>query len=520
MPKPEANVNINFSVLNDQGKFENYSPDKLNPNAPTYFVTHGLTGTADEGQPWQADIVNTIEEQTGIANVIQVTWDAPLINPTASFGGISLTNYEQAAANTETVGQKIVDTIANSDGNINPGNTTLIGHSLGAQASGWAGFIAKKGKVGEIASIVGLDPARPSFQESLNSEFSDFANGDYISPHQLNADDAGRVVAIHSSRAFGITNPITAAEGTKNPNTLDIYINGGSAFDGISGITDPFSNRSHNYSHVFFQQLLEGEGFNDNFEGEITGTKDISKLGNPLDSEADNSPFPLISLNTVLQGNENKSNQGIVDVEIRDAVGTADLPANLELNGTKADDTLTGTKTADQIEGFENGDTIMGLSGNDSLIANAGEDTLFGGSDQDTLVGGLGNDLLAGNAGADTLTGVDIGADTPGAGEIDILFDDVDKDTFALGDAEKDYYADFPNNDIDDYAIIRGFETGDRFLVRSDFSLQDSADFDLQSGQTTGGIGISINDLNGESELIAIVENTTKEDVMAGIERV
>jgi hypothetical protein len=80
--------------------------------------------------------------------------------------------------------------------------------------------------------------------------------------------------------------------------------------------------------------------------------------------------------------------------------------------------------------------------------------------------------------------------------------------------------ADFPNNGIDDYAIIRGFETGDRILVRSDFSLQDSADFDLQSGQTTGGIGISINDLNGESELIAIVENTTEEDVMAGIERV
>ncbi|MEY2832202.1 MAG: hypothetical protein RLZZ574_1460 [Cyanobacteriota bacterium] len=90
MPKPEANVNINFSVLNDKGKFEDYSPDKLNPNAPTYFVTHGLTGTADEGQPWQADIVNTIEEQTDIANVIQVTWDAPLINPTASFGDISL----------------------------------------------------------------------------------------------------------------------------------------------------------------------------------------------------------------------------------------------------------------------------------------------------------------------------------------------------------------------------------------------------------------------------------------------
>jgi hypothetical protein len=57
-------------------------------------------------------------------------------------------------------------------------------------------------------------------------------------------------------------------------------------------------------------------------------------------------------------------------------------------------------------------------------------------------------------------------------------------------------------------------------LVHSDFSLQDSADLALHSSQTIGGIRISINDLNGEKELIAIVENTTKEDVMAGIERV
>ena len=547
MPDPQANVNTEFTVLNDQGEFEAYSPDKIDPNAPTYFITHGLTGTAAKGQPWQKDMAASIQAQEGGANVIRVTWDAPLLSSIADFAGSgSITDYEQAAANTQTVGKNIVDVITNSNQKIAPEKTTLIGHSLGAQVSGWAGFVAKTQGLEEIDTIIGLDPARPSFQESLSSEFYGFPLGTYKSPHQLNADDAERVVAVHTSERFGITNPITEADGTSNSNTLDIYINGGSYFDGISGVTDPLGTRSHNYANTFFQNLLDGEGFDDNYNGSIEGTVGIADLNSPLDLNAGSSPYPLVSLNTLVQGDasvSDKSNRGIVDVEVRDSIGTADLPAKLSFNGTESSENLAGTKTSDALLGFVGDDTLSGLQGSDTLEAAEGNDVLFGGSENDilkgfggndTLFGGTGSDQLFGGAdagklegedGDDRLIGVNPADQSPGSGEIDTLTggNGAGADIFILGDTSKAYYKDFPDTNVDDYAIIKDFEAGKDFIEvssRFDYEYAASDDFNLQGGSISGGVGISVVRTDGPddvSELIGIVENASFADVQSRI---
>ena len=480
-----------FSVLNNQGEFEAYSPDKIKSNVPTYFITHGLLGTAAEGQPWQKDMVESLEAQNNGANVIQVSWDSPLVNPTI----LSLTNYEQAAANTKIVGKNIVGVIKGSGGKIKPGTTTLIGHSLGAQASGWAGDEAQKQKIGNIGTIVGLDPARPSFQNRLISQEGLLGPGLYKSSHELNADDANRVIAIHTSKRFGITKPITGTGDDGNNNTLDIYVKGGSAFNNRQDIT---GIKSHNYSHDFFQDLLDGKGF-DQDRNKRKNSKSLSGLRNP---ERNGAEQPLISLNTILQGKGEPGdfNRGIVDVKRSE---NANIPNGLLFEGTSRRDVLAGTKSNDTIKASGNNDITSGLQGNDALFGGTGRDTLYGG------------------AGEDTLTGVNTESVSPGKGEIDILTGGGGSDKFVLGDANKAYYKDFPDSQVDDYAIIKDFniDDNDRIILGPDTNNYlyldlDSNDFELQGGNITGGVGIVIERAGGENELIGIVENANPMDVM------
>ncbi len=68
------------------------------------------------------------------------------------------------------------------------------------------------------------------------------------------------------------------------------------------------------------------------------------------------------------------------------------IPTNLTLNGTSANDALTGNN---------GNDTLNGLIGTDRLSGGYGDDTLNGGTGTDTLIGGLGVDILTGGAGYD-----------------------------------------------------------------------------------------------------------------------
>ncbi|MEL6492585.1 MAG: hypothetical protein AAFQ95_21770 [Cyanobacteria bacterium J06621_3] len=541
----------------------------IDPNLPTYIVTHGFTDGVNTGEEWQKGMGAAIVSEQE-ANIVLVDWDAPgptlydlfalagtalaaLLPPTgdaeldagAQEEAIKefetavaniVEEYESAARNTEVVGERIAELVI--DSGINPANTTLIGHSLGAQASGWAGKKYQELRGGAaISSIVGLDPARPAFQESLDDQFflleyavDDIRNafddpsvGEYKASHQLNVDDADRVAVIHTSQRFGITDPITGAEGTENPNTLDLYINSGRALGDIVQTGD------HNYAHEFFQSLLQGDIF-DRDLNELSGSQPTSDLRNPTISDYQGTAPYFVSLNTVLQGNGTLGdiNRGIFDItfagEDEPQFDILEGMSSIEFDGTDADDTLAGANPElsiegelfefeESIRGFGGNDTLMGLAGddllqggdgNDTLMGGTGNDTLFGesrlslgdlsglnetgddllfggdGDDEldggvgdDTLVGGAGNDTLKAGDGVDRLVGVDPLSATPGLGEVDTLIGfGSTTDVFVLGDSSDNYYLLNSENSDLSYALIENFELGvDKIEINSNSRL-------------------------------------------------
>ncbi|WP_375509854.1 calcium-binding protein, partial [uncultured Nostoc sp.] len=85
----------------------------------------------------------------------------------------------------------------------------------------------------------------------------------------------------------------------------------------------------------------------------------------------------------------------------------------VNINGTKANDTLVGTDSADRING---------KAGNDIITASYGNDTLTGGSGNDTLTGGVGKDTFVYNGsifyqGLIEVDGTDIITDFGGVGK-------------------------------------------------------------------------------------------------------
>ena len=135
------------------------------------------------------------------------------------------------------------------------------------------------------------------------------------------------------------------------------------------------------------------------------------------------------------------------------------------------------------------------------------------------MFGGTGNDVLTGGAGGDQLTGVQADDERPGTGEIDSLSGGAGADRFVLGNINKNFYADFPDSGIDDYAIIEDFEAGvDTIRVGSPVTFRDAGTFPgLENGPIPGGVAISINDPSQGTELIGIVRDATIDEVMAAI---
>ena len=246
-----------------------YGGGTLNPDKPTYVITHGFqsNGRVDKDgkiadNEWVDDMVNSIKERDNEANVIVVDWENEAAPDKWSAGSavaahaltrgrtVSPSNqsleatdfYETAAHNTTDIGEKLGKELLEVHG-INPENTQLIGHSLGAHVSGAAGsYIQKNHREGaKVNSIIALDPAGPGFQSNDSVDMF----WDEI-PEQLDPQDAENVVAIHSSELLGND----AAVGT-----LDLYANYDDLFQPNSN--DVIDN--HAYAHQLFISLLNGD---------------------------------------------------------------------------------------------------------------------------------------------------------------------------------------------------------------------------------------------------------------------
>ena len=227
---------INFSTSN-LASFSLLGTNSFNtsPTASNYFVTHGYQSSADAA--WVSDISDAIKGFDSQANVILVDWEDGA-NPSGLFGF----DYAQAAGNTFEVGQQLGELLSALP--VNPEGVQLIGHSLGAHVSGVAGDYYEDLTGHDLGVIVGMDPAGPGF------EGPDFFNG-FSTPalgERLDATDAERVVAYHTSTILGYDDPLGDLDLYVNPD--DLLQPGQSSFVG-----------NHGYAHTLYTQLLNGQTF-------------------------------------------------------------------------------------------------------------------------------------------------------------------------------------------------------------------------------------------------------------------
>ncbi len=164
------------------------------PGGPVYYITAGFTasesyGPGDWPQQMAQAIINWMNMPNSNSNGMQPTIN--LVNWASGTGsglaidavrgsglGFILTDgnpvfgllggyygaidyYNQASGITPAVGQVIAHDIIN--GGYNPNDVTLIGHSLGAQASFTAGFDYTQQTGQLLKTIEALDPAGPGF---------------------------------------------------------------------------------------------------------------------------------------------------------------------------------------------------------------------------------------------------------------------------------------------------------------------------------------------------------------------
>jgi hypothetical protein len=277
---------VYFHVLDQYGVRSPVSNTTLIPNAPTYFITHGFrdgvgdnwmnpeyfeTSTYDVRDivgnwkindydliDWQVYSPNThqiamsilfYQEYKGVTpNIIIVDW-----GDFSSFGTDVFRYYTNAAKlRVPRVGKAIADYIIDKD--IDPADVTLIGHSLGAHASGFAGQEVQRELGQKIRTIIGMDAAGPELDFFSSIQFT-FHNAP--PQYRLSVGDAEEVFDIHTSRTLGIMYPIAK---------YDLYVNAIITFDGTSGAKGEWDVQynhglsgdipDHSYARCFLANLF------------------------------------------------------------------------------------------------------------------------------------------------------------------------------------------------------------------------------------------------------------------------
>nr|AYV99635.1 venom polypeptide [Dolopus genitalis] len=206
MPQPLLKMPITFQLhtrLNPevpQFVRENSSltlmESKFDPKRPTRIITHGWMNYA--GSKLNLILRKAILDNCD-CNVFIVDWSA----------GAKTINYLSARYKVPDVAIQLADFIdfLNLFGKMKFKDLTLIGHSLGAHASGLA---AKKVRRGRVHIIIGLDPAFPLFSYKVTDD-------------RLTPDDAEYVQTIHTSAGYlGFMEPLGHASfypnwGTNQP---------------------------------------------------------------------------------------------------------------------------------------------------------------------------------------------------------------------------------------------------------------------------------------------------------------
>lgn len=228
-------VDVFFNNWDNSG-FNNSRP--IDTSDPTYVIVHGYLSTGGNPgnnftpQPWMSEMAQNIRDLEGNdANILVVDWQ----------DGANTFYYPAAADRVDDVGVQVADYLLSQG--VNPADTTLIGHSLGAHLMGEVGEELRE-RSGEVDLLIGLNPAGPEFE-----------GGWFSSPKptddRLDPSDAHRVVAFHTSRILGYDDPLA---------DLDVYVNWDDWFQpGSWNFVD-----NHSYAHTLYNDLLEGNQFPQN----------------------------------------------------------------------------------------------------------------------------------------------------------------------------------------------------------------------------------------------------------------
>ena len=241
------NSQYNFSSAT--ATLNNFDNKDFDISHRTYVITHGFTSSTST--PRFTDLTKAIEDFYGNdVNVISWDWNAGsgLID--------QLFNYPRIANRVNAVGENL-SFFLNILG-IEPTKTTLIGHSLGAHLMGNAGESYKTQTGKSIDTIIGLDSAGPLFEDDFDIlvGYHPFNNLDKPS-NRLDASDADRVVALHTSKTLGYDRRIA---------DLDLFVNWSDSFQPVQDENGKLKkNRTfsdnHGYAIDLLTQLFEGKAF-------------------------------------------------------------------------------------------------------------------------------------------------------------------------------------------------------------------------------------------------------------------
>ena len=222
----------------DLAKFYLWGKDStFDRNQSTYVLTHGWQSSIDV---WQ-DVTQSIQDYDANANIILTDWSDLADN----------LNYSKSADDTALVGKELGEFLR--DLGVDSDSTTLIGHSLGAHISGIAGDTYDCLTGSNLSTVIGLDPAGPLFENGLKED-----------SEQLDATDADRVVALHSSSTLGYDDPL---------GDLDVYLNWDSLFQ--PGESSVIGN--HSYPIDLLADLYQGISYAQD-DGSIFERDDLFSL--------------------------------------------------------------------------------------------------------------------------------------------------------------------------------------------------------------------------------------------------
>uniref|UniRef100_A0A8B9X954 Hepatic triacylglycerol lipase n=1 Tax=Bos mutus grunniens TaxID=30521 RepID=A0A8B9X954_BOSMU len=218
----------------------------FNSSLPLVMIVHGWL-VDDILEDWVWEMVAALKSQ--LAQSVNVGL--------AEWVTLAHNHYTTAVRNTRLVGQEIAALLQwlQESVQFSPSHVHLIGYSLGAHVSGFAGsYMSRKHKIGRIT---GLDAAGPLFEKASLSD-------------RLSPDDANFVDAIHTftwehmGLSVGIKQPIAH---------YDFYPNGGSyqpgchflelykhfAKHGLNAITRTVKCAHERSVHLFIDSLLHAD---------------------------------------------------------------------------------------------------------------------------------------------------------------------------------------------------------------------------------------------------------------------